>query len=66
MFLFVSSCGKNSLTLLDPYVANQVNNVPNILVSSQNTCDIYRTTAFCHGRSSGAERADDILENAVM
>lgn len=66
MFLFVSSCGKNSLAFLDPYVVNQVNDVPIILVSSQNTCDTYRTMVFCHGRSSGTESADDILENAVM
>ena len=56
-----SSCGKNSLTLLDPYAINQVNDVPVILVSSQNMCDIYRTMALPHSWSSGTERADDIL-----
>jgi len=60
-FLLGSSFGKNSLTLLDPYVVNQVNDVPIILVSSKNLCDTYRTTALLHGRSSGTERADDIL-----
>lgn len=56
-----SSCGKNSLTLFDPYAVNQVNDVPIILVSSQNVCDTYRTMAFPLGMSSGTERADDIL-----